>query len=159
MSLRYQIIFRILLSSLCILVLGGAIAIWQARQAVAKEVDASIHLTLQLITLGIANTPSFRHAEDLSRLSALRETRHLSIQLQKPDGQLMHFVGEQQPSHPEAMPPVWFIRWVKGDYPEVKHQLKTQDGETLVLISRRSRWMKSPKSGRRVWPFWQRSAY
>ncbi|PPD32220.1 MAG: histidine kinase [Methylomonas sp.] len=134
MSLRYQIILRILLSTLFILVLGGAIAIWQARRSVAREVDASIQLSLQLITLGVANTPSFQHVDHLSRLSALRETRHLSIQLQKPNGQLIDFVGEQQPSHSENMPPAWFIHWVKGDYPEVKHETKTQDGETLVFI-------------------------
>jgi two-component system sensor histidine kinase UhpB len=134
MSLRYQIIFRILLSSLCILVLGGAIAIWQARQAVEKEVDASIHLTLQLISLGIANTASIDHVDHLARLNAIRETRHLSIQLQKSNGELLHFTGEQQPTNPESMPPAWFVHWVKGDYPEVKHEIKTQDGEALVLI-------------------------
>jgi two-component system sensor histidine kinase UhpB len=123
MSLRYQIICRILLSSVCILVLGGAIAVWQARQAVDKEVDASIHLALQLITLGIADTPVFQQSDDLSRFSALRQTRHLSIQLQKPDGQLIHFAGENQPTNPEEMPPSWFIRLVKGDYPKVEHQL------------------------------------
>ena len=37
MSLRYQINLRILISSLCILLLGGSIAIWQARDAVEKE--------------------------------------------------------------------------------------------------------------------------
>lgn len=134
MSLRYQIIFRILLSSLCILLLGGAIAIWQARQAVEKEVDASIHLALQLITLGMAESTSLQQVEDLSRFRALRQTRHLSIQLLKPDGQLMHFAGEQQPSHPEDMPPAWFIRAVKGDYPKVEHKINTQDGEPLTLI-------------------------
>jgi len=44
MSLRYQINIRILISSLCILMLGGSIAIWQARDAVNKEVDSSINL-------------------------------------------------------------------------------------------------------------------
>ncbi|OAH99180.1 histidine kinase [Methylomonas methanica] len=134
MSLRYQIICRILLSSVCILVLGGAIAVWQARQAVEKEVDASIHLALQLITLGIADTPVFQQSDDLSRFSALRQTRHLSIQLQKPDGQLIHFAGENQPSNPEEMPPSWFIHLVKGDYPKVEHQLNMQDGKLLTLI-------------------------
>ncbi len=134
MSLRHQIIYRILLSSVGILVLGGAIAVWQARQAVEKEVDASIHLALQLITLGIADTPVFQQSNDLSRFSALRQTRHLSIQLQKPDGQLIHFAGENQPSHPDEMPPGWFIKLVKGNYPKVEHQLKTQDGKLLTLI-------------------------
>jgi len=133
MSLRYQIICRILLSSVCILVLGGAIAVWQARQAVEKEVDASIHLALQL-TLGITDTPVFQQSDDLSRFSALRQTRHLSIQLQKPDGQLIHFAGENQPTNPEEMPPSWFIRLVKGDYPKVEHQLNMQDGKLLTLI-------------------------
>lgn len=134
MSLRYQIIFRILFSSLCILLLGGAIAIWQARQAVEKEVEASIHLALQLVTLGLADTPSLQGAEDLSRFRVLRQTRHLSMQLQKADGQLIHFAGEQRPSHPEDMPPAWFIRAVKGDYPEVEQRIDTQDGEALTLI-------------------------
>jgi len=132
MSLRYQIIFRILLSSICILVLGGAMAIWQAREAVQKEVDASVHLALQLITLGIADAP--QPIDDLSRFSALRQTRHLSIQLQKSDGQLVQFAGEQSPSHPEDMPPAWFVRWVKGEYPEVEHKLTTSSGETLTLV-------------------------
>lgn len=134
MSLRYQILFRILLSSLCIVFLGGAIAIWQARQSVAKEVDASVHLALQLMTFGVSGASSLLQAEDLSRFSALRQTRHLSIQLQKADGQLIHFAGDQQPVHPENMPPAWFIRWVKGDYPEVKHQIETPDGKALQLV-------------------------
>lgn len=134
MSLRYQIIFRILLSSLCILLLGGAIAIWQARQSVEKEVEASIHLALQLVTLGMADASSLQSAEDLSRFRTLRQTRHLSMQLQKPDGQLVHFTGEQQPSHPEDMPPAWFIRAVTGDYPKVEHRINTQDGKALTLI-------------------------
>lgn len=134
MSLRYQIIFRILLSSFCILLLGGAFAIWQARQAVAKEVDASIHLALQLISLGIACTPSFHQMDDLSQFRALRQTRHLSIQLQKPNGQLIHFAGDQGPSNPQDMPPDWFIQAVTGEYPNVEHRIKSQDGETLILI-------------------------
>jgi two-component system, NarL family, sensor histidine kinase UhpB len=130
MSLRYQIIFRILLSSLCMLLLGGAIAIWQARQAVEKEVDSSVHLALQLISLAINDAP----VDDLSRFSTLRQTRHLSIHLQKPDGQLIHFSGEQQPSHPEEMPPNWFVHWVQGDYPKLEHQIKTHDGKLITLI-------------------------
>ncbi|MGY6276418.1 ATP-binding protein [Methylomonas sp. MgM2] len=132
MSLRYQIILRVLLSSACLLVLGGAIAIWQARQAVEKEVDASIHLALQLIKLGITGTP--QTLDDLSRFGALRQTRHLSIQIRKPNGQLMQFAARRQPSHPEDMPPAWFVNWVKSDYPEVEHRLTTADGETLTLV-------------------------
>jgi len=129
MSLRNQIISRILLSSLCILLIGGAIAIWQARQAVKKEVDASINMAVQLISLGL-DAP----VEDLSRFSALQQTRHLSIQLLKPDGQLVHFSGAGQPSHPEDMPPAWFVTWVRSDYPKVEHQLHTRDGKPMTLV-------------------------
>ncbi len=134
MSLRYQIIVRILLSALCILLLGGAIGIWQARQAVQKEVDSSVHLALQLISLSLADQAGAYQLDDLARLSALQQTRHLSIHLQKPDGESLHFPGESQPSHPEKMPPAWFVRWVSGDYPQVTHQLKTRDGQMLSLI-------------------------
>ncbi len=115
-------------------VLGGAIAIWQARQSVDKEVEASIHLALQLITLGIADAPVFQQVDDLSHLRVLQETRHLSIQLQKPDGQLIQFTGDHQPSNPEEMPPAWYIRLVQENYPKVEHQLKTKDGKVLNLI-------------------------
>ena len=133
-SLRKQIVYRILISSLCMLILGGALALWQARKAVDKEVDASIHLALQLITLGIDNRPIFQQGDELSHFRALQQTRHLSIQLQKPDGQLIHFAGDEQPSHPEKSPPTWFVKLVKGDYPTVEHQLKTKEGKVLTLL-------------------------
>ncbi|MDD4915770.1 MAG: histidine kinase [Methylococcales bacterium] len=134
MSLGYQIIFRILISFVCILVLGGAIVIWQARQAVEDEVDSSVRLALQLITIGLADESAFNTVADLSRFGALQQTRHLSIRLQKPDGQRIHFPGESRPDYPDKMPPAWFIRIVKGDYPQVEHELKTRDGQLLTLI-------------------------
>ncbi len=134
MSLRHQIIYRILLSSLCILILGSGVAVWQARQSVEKEVDASVHLALQLITLSVADAPLFQRVEDLSHFRSLQQTRHLSIQLQKPDGQIVNFTGDTEPSDPEAMPPAWFIRLVQGQYPKVEHQIKTRDGKMLTLL-------------------------
>ena len=85
MSLRHQILYRVLFSSLCILVLGGAMVIWQAKQAVTKEVDASIHLALQLMDWGIADAPVLQQGDDLSRFSSLRQTRHLRIEVRKPN--------------------------------------------------------------------------
>ena len=61
MSLRYQINIRILISSLCILLLGGSIAIWQARNAVDKEVDSSINLAVQLIKFGFSQASQNLH--------------------------------------------------------------------------------------------------
>ncbi|MGD0961495.1 MAG: sensor histidine kinase [Methylomonas sp.] len=134
MSLRYQIITRILISAFAIVVLGGAIAIWRARLSVEREVDASVHLALQLITLSVADAPLFRQAEDLSHLRALQQTRHLSIQLQKPDGRLILFTGDNRPAHPEAMPPAWFIGLMRGNYPTFEQQLKSGDGKIYTLL-------------------------
>lgn len=134
MSLRYQIIGRIVLLSLGILLLGGAIAIWQARQAVAKEVAGSLNLAVQLITLGIHDASAKQPIDDLSRFASLKQTRHLSIHLQKADGQQLHFSGESQPSNPEQMPPNWFVRWVAADYPQLEQQVTASDGQQLTLI-------------------------
>jgi two-component system sensor histidine kinase UhpB len=133
MSLRYQIIVRILLLSICILLLGGAIAIWQARQAVSKEVDSSVQLVLQLISLGLVDAPIVQQ-DALSGIAALRQTRHLSIEIKQADGRIVHLAGHQPASRPESMPPDWFIRAVQGDYPRVEHHLRTQTGQLLTLV-------------------------
>ena len=64
MSLRKQIIYRILCSALCILILGTALAIWQAQKSVNKEIDASSHLALQLIALSLDNNGVFQQSDD-----------------------------------------------------------------------------------------------
>lgn len=133
MSIRYQIIIRILLSSLCILILGGAIAIWQARRAVEKEVDASISSALQFIALGAAENASVK-LDDLTRLGALRQTRHLTIELQNADGELRQLTEDGASSDPESMPPAWFIRFVLEKYPEVRKQIHSGDGQQFTLL-------------------------
>ena len=79
MSLRYQISLRILLISLFILMLGGTIAIWQARNAVSNEVDSSIKLALQLIKISVGSTQS-NETDWIYRLSTLEQTRHSQYQ-------------------------------------------------------------------------------
>jgi hypothetical protein len=51
MSLRYQINIRIFFLSLCARLLGGSITIWQARNAVNKEVNSLVQLAVKLISL------------------------------------------------------------------------------------------------------------
>ncbi len=88
MSLRYQLSVRILLISLCVLLIGGSIGIWQARKSVSKEVDSSIKLALQLIKIGIGTT-KFHQTDWMYRLSNLEQTRHLTIQLKNHLGKLL----------------------------------------------------------------------
>ena len=136
MSLRYQINLRILISSLCILILGGSIAIWQARDAVNKEVDSSINLAVQLISFGFsqASQAPFNETAWLPKFNSLNQTRHLSIQLKEPSGQIISLAHKNQPTNIDDQPPNWFINLVAAHYPEVEHQITRTNGEHLSLI-------------------------
>ncbi|RLA56303.1 MAG: histidine kinase, partial [Gammaproteobacteria bacterium] len=133
MSLRNQISIRILLISLCILLIGGSMSLWQARKAVNKEVDSSINLALQLIELGFDKNKI--HATDwISRLSHLEQTRHLTIQLKNNSGQLININRQTIPTKLNNPPPDWFANLVTSSYPQVEHQLKTLKNTDLTLI-------------------------
>ncbi|SMG62423.1 integral membrane sensor signal transduction histidine kinase, partial [methanotrophic bacterial endosymbiont of Bathymodiolus sp.] len=133
MSLRYQISIRILLISLCILLLGGAIGIWQARQSVSKEVDSSVNLALQLIKIGIGNSKT--HQTDwLSRLSSLEQTRHLKIQLKKSTGEIVNLSHQPALDKQEDTPPEWFVNLAVSAYPKVEYPVDTFDNKGLILI-------------------------
>jgi two-component system sensor histidine kinase UhpB len=136
MSLRYQINLRILISSLCILLLGGSIAIWQARNAVDKEVESSINLAVQLIQFGFsqASQKPYPESDWLPQFNALKETRHLSIQLKAPSGEIISVVRKNPLANHQEMPPQWFIKLVEGRHPKAEHQITTIGGKQLTLI-------------------------
>jgi two-component system sensor histidine kinase UhpB len=136
MSLRYQINLRILISSLCILILGSSIAIWQARDAVSKEVDSSINLAVQLITFGFsqASQTPFNETAWLPKFNSLNQTRHLSIQLKEPSGQIISLAHKNQQTNNNEKPPQWFISLVAVDYPKVEHIITRANGEQITLI-------------------------
>lgn len=137
MSLRYQISLQVLLYSLLILALGGSIAIWQARNAINEEVDSSINLALQLVRLGFSapsSTSNSVESDWVYRFSHLQQTRHLFIQLKKPDGSLVELAGNRLPTPQADLPPEWFISLVSSAYPRAEHQITTEDGRQLVLL-------------------------
>ena len=136
MSLRYQINLRILISSLCILLLGSSIAIRQARDAVSEEVDSSINLAVQLITFGFsqASPTPFHETDWLPKLNSLNQTRHLSIQLKEPSGQIIRFAHKNQQTTNDEKPPHWFINLVAVHYPKVERQITGFNGEQITLI-------------------------
>jgi len=136
MSLRYQINIRILISSLCILMLGGSIAIRQARDAVNKEVDSSINLAVQLITFGFsqASQTPFNETDWLPKFNSINQTRHLSIQLKEPSGQIISFAHKNRQTYNDEKPPQWFINLVAVHYPKVEHQITSFKGEQITLI-------------------------
>ncbi|MGR8951293.1 MAG: histidine kinase [Gammaproteobacteria bacterium] len=132
MSLRYQINLRILISSFCILLLGGAIAIGQARQSVNEEIDASISLAVQLIKFGFSQG-RFNEADWLRGINSLKETRHLHIQLQTPSGQLLGG-PHKSPDAAKPNPPQWFIALVGGKRTQTVQPIMTVDGKPFMLI-------------------------
>lgn len=133
MSLRYQINIRILFSSLCILLLGGSIAIWQARQAVNKEIDSSINLAVQLIRFGLSQS-RFIEADWLNGFKLLNETRHLNIQLQSPSGQILSLAPKDPETTRQQQPPLWFVHLVGGKRIQTKQPITTADGQQFTLI-------------------------
>ncbi|NOR68900.1 MAG: histidine kinase [Methylomarinum sp.] len=134
MSLRYQISIRILIVSICILALGGAIAIWQARNAVTNEVDSSINLALQLIKMGLKDSKD-NEIDWMYRLSALEQTRHLKIQLKKSSGAIVDITGHNKKvSDQQEIPPEWFVGLVISNYPKVEYQINTVDDNLITLI-------------------------
>ncbi len=136
MSLRFQINIRIILTSIAILILGGTVAIWQARSAVSKEIDSSLNLAAQLIKLNFpqSQTSAVDVSAWLPRFVSLEQTRHLKIQLKEPTGQVVKFTAEQNRIADEDLPPQWFINLVSSDYPEVEQQLAATDGKQITLI-------------------------
>jgi len=132
MSLRYQISVRILLISLCILFLGGAIGIWQARQSVNNEVDSSINLALQLIKIGVGTKKTYQ-TDWMFRLSGLDQTRHLNIQLKTPTGEVVNISTRPQLDKDDETPPDWFINLVLGEYPKIEYPIQTFNGKPLIL--------------------------
>ena len=134
MSLRYQISIRILLISLCILLIGGSISLWQAQKAVSKEVDSSIHLALQLIKIGVGSTKM--HKTDwMYRLSSLEQTRHVKIQVKKPKGEIINVTHEsEQVNQDDERPPNWFVNLVMGEYPTAEYTIETFNNNTLTLL-------------------------
>jgi len=136
MSLRYQINIRILISSLCALILGGSIAIWQARDAVHKEIDSSINLAVQLISFGFsqASQTPFNEAAWLLKFNSLNQARHLSIQLKDPAGHIISFAHRNEQTNNNELPPSWFINLVAVSYPKVERQIISFNGEQITLI-------------------------
>jgi two-component system, NarL family, sensor histidine kinase UhpB len=133
MSLRNQIYIHILISSLCILFLGGSIAIWQAHNAVNREVDSSISLAVQLIKFGLSQA-NVNEADWLHGFNSLKKTRHLNIELQAPSGEILSLSHKNKKSIHQEQPPQWFINLVGGKHTKTEHAITTFDGKQFTLV-------------------------
>jgi two-component system, NarL family, sensor histidine kinase UhpB len=133
MSLSYQINIRILLSSIIILIIGGAIVVWQARSAINQEIDSSVSMTAHILSCGLAQgTPN--NAGWLNCFSSLKETRHLKIELHKPSGEVIT-IGNNNPNiQLDKLPPQWFTNLIGGKQAQTERQVTNATGEQFSLV-------------------------
>lgn len=137
-SLRDQINIRIILTSLIILIFGGIIAVWQARQTVKTELDSTLNLAAQLVQINLLDTSSQNRVNVdawLPRFVSLEQTRHLTIELRQPNGQTVYFAGKGNSSH-QTEPPQWFVALISAQSPKIEQQLTQSNGDRLNLIIR-----------------------
>jgi len=133
LGLRTQINVRILLLFLVILLLGGSVAIWRARQAVQQEVASSVNLVLQWVEFGLSRPSHGAEADWLAWLGNLHATRHLRVRFEQPTNFRSTPATITADSN-ARQPPRWFAALVAGDYPETRHFVTTAEGKTLTLI-------------------------
>jgi two-component system, NarL family, sensor histidine kinase UhpB len=135
-SLRTQINIRIVVTSAIILIIGGIIAIWQARQSVKTELDSSLNLAAQLIQINFheaANYGGINTNGWLPQFVSLEQTRHLIIEIQQPGGHIVNFSGKRLTAS-EIEPPLWFTALISAQTPKIEKQLTNANGEKLSLI-------------------------
>ena len=136
MSLRGLINLRIVLSVIIIMVLGGMTAVWHARVSVAKEVQSSINLALQMIEFGFAQMPaSSRYGSNwLSQITALQQVRHIQFSIAEPGKQPIELFSQHQTEDNETLPPAWFINAVMTDFLTADYEIKMSDGGVKTLL-------------------------
>jgi two-component system sensor histidine kinase UhpB len=129
-TLRYQINSRILFLAGSIFIFGGAITLWQAQRSVQDEMQSSIHLAEQLITFNLSQ--SNLRKEWLMQLNALKETRHLRIQLKDSAGTVLNLPPKQTTQILET-PPRWFVNLVASSPIQIERAFLTNDGQQLIV--------------------------
>lgn len=129
-TLRFQITTRILMLSLCVFLLGGFVSLWQARQAVQQEMNSSVNLAKQLITLQLSQPSGLAW---IHQLHSIKETRHLSIQLKNATGEILETSSKIKESNPLSAPPQWFVKLVKNNLVKIEHPIITNEGQQLLL--------------------------
>jgi len=138
MSLRGLINARIVLSVVLILIIGGLMAIWQARQSVEKEINSSFNLALQMIDLSFSYPANRMVSEQhwMRQLSTIQQTRHIHISLVNDDGTESEWLSDETTEEQEEMPPAWFKMAVTTDYPSASYDIRRMDGTTKTILIR-----------------------
>jgi two-component system sensor histidine kinase UhpB len=137
LSLRFRLNLMIGLVMLTILGMGTLFVVHHARQSVAEEVQASVHLALQLIDAGIgpANASGRSPVDWITELSRLDHIRHLRLQIHRGEQGLLELPASSAPV--EAGVPGWFA-WAVTPEPLVVEKLLPQGDDPGLAIAIRA---------------------
>ncbi len=138
MSLRGLINLRIFITVVLILCAGAVLTIWQARQAVEREVNSSFNLALQMIDLGFSHLSRTPMSEFhwLQQISAIQKTRHIHIAIVNDEGDSVEWFTPEKAFENEDSPPGWFVSAVSTDYPQANYEINLDDGLTKEVLVR-----------------------
>lgn len=137
LSVRLNIAIAGLL--LLLLLAGTAIVVVNARNAVTREIESSVNLTLGLLTAATAAADAA--SQDVLRgalvesLGKLRQVRHLDIAVVGPDGLPLVPVREGVAVQP-ARAPLWFVALVRPTTVEYRHRIGTPSGPYTEIAVR-----------------------
>lgn len=107
-SLRSVINLRVILSVFIIILMGGSLAIWQAKHSVEREVQASFNLAVEMIKTGIEQNHQTDNKSYLHHIfSALQHARHININLIDDNGQQTALIQEVNKESLSTVP-AWY---------------------------------------------------
>lgn len=135
MSLRFRLNLLITLMFLLVLCAGTMLVIHHARRAVEEETRSTANLTLNLLEVAIASkTPAANTLDAIfGHLARFEETRHLHIDLLRPD-------GTRELGYPpmsvarQAKAPDWFVRLVRPPSLQLRRDLAPVDSYGLQVV-------------------------
>lgn len=125
LSVRLNLVIVVLLCGL--LAAGTASIVASARKAVAREMESTVKLTLELLaaasaTADVGNPHALQRAL-AERLATLRKVRHLDIAVLNPEGGPMLVPMRPTGLSAETDAPEWFVRWVLPATVEYRHRI------------------------------------
>jgi two-component system sensor histidine kinase UhpB len=135
MSLRFRLNLLITLMFLIILGAGAVLVIQHARRAVEEETRSTANLTLNLLEVALSRSTAAMSPLDaiLAHLARFEETRHLHIDLLRPD-------GTRESGYPAtsimrtADAPDWFVQLVKPPPLELTRNITARASYGLQVV-------------------------
>ncbi len=136
MSLRTLINIRILLSVIFILLLGGMTAVIQARHSVAKELNSSVALVLQMIEFGVSQTPLEKRQGTawLAGLDTLQKIRHIKISVLEDGHEALNWTHASDDTISASRPPDWFVKAAGTQSARGRYEVKLANGHRATIM-------------------------